>query len=64
MYQIGLSTNLTANAPMKSFTFTTFGLGALKPQYQFEKVSDGTGIPKDANKTLSMTFQVGWGRRP
>lgn len=64
VYPIALSTNLAANVPMKSFTFNTFGLGALKLQYQFEKVSDGTGIPKDPNKTLSMTFQIGWGRRP
>ena len=64
VFAIPLNTVLPSNAPMKSFFVRTNGLGNLEFQYQFEKVSDGTGIPKDANKTLSMTFQVGWGRRP
>ena len=64
IFAIPLNTVLPSNAPMKSFFVKTNGLGNLELQYQFEKVSDGTGIPKDTNKTLSMTFQIGWGRRP
>ena len=51
--------NLPGGAPIKSVRFTSYALGGMCPQYEFMP-----GIPKDNTKTLSLTYKIGWGRRP
>lgn len=46
--------------PVRSVMFmSVFGI---RWQCQFNKKSDGSAIPKDKTKTLSLTFKVSWGR--
>lgn len=51
--------NLPSAAPIKSVLFRSYALGGMCPQYEFTP-----GILKDNTKTLSLTYKIGWGRRP
>lgn len=46
--------------PVRSVMF--MGVFGIRWQCQFSKKSDGSAIPKDRTKTLSLTFSVSWGR--
>lgn len=48
------------NAPVRSVAFQ--GVFGILWQCQFNKKSDGSAIPKDNTKTLSLKFKVSWGR--
>lgn len=46
--------------PVRSVVFQ--GVFGIRWQCQFSKKSDGSAIPKDNTKTLSLKFKVSWGR--